>query len=186
MRLLRYATLDPDEVQTNQYLATIALMLSIEASVMTFLEPMFRADLNDSVISHRFWALALHGAKYIDKVFAVSQHVASGKLRAIAFTGAKRLNTLPELPTVAEAGVPDLVWRTGWQGWFAPARTPREIVIRLNREIRRALESPKVTETLAAGGYDVIADSPEQFRAFIQSEIKRYAEIARKANIRVD
>jgi tripartite-type tricarboxylate transporter receptor subunit TctC len=117
---------------------------------------------------------------------AVTQHVASGKLRAIAFTGATRWSSMPELPTISESGVRDFVWRTGWQGWFAPARTAPEIVTRLNAEIRRALENPKVRETLASGGYDVIADSPAEFRAFIQSELKRYAEIARKANIRFD
>ena len=117
---------------------------------------------------------------------AVSQHIASGKLRVLAFTGAARLNTMADVPTMAEAGVPDLVWRTGWQGWFAPAGTPREIVMRLNGEIRRALQTRKVGDTLAAGGYDVIADSPAECRAFIESEIRRYADIARKANIRVD
>lgn len=117
---------------------------------------------------------------------AVAPHMTSGKLRAIAFTGAARWNGMPELPTVAESGYPDFAWRTGWQGWFAPARTPTEIVTRLNQEVRRALEVPKVKETLAAGGYEVIADSPAEFRRFIESELKRYAEVARKAGIKFD
>lgn len=117
---------------------------------------------------------------------AVTQHLASGKLRALAFTGAARWNGMPDLPTVAESGLPGFVWRTGWQGWFAPARTPGAIVTRLNGEIRRALEAPKVRDTLAAGGYETIGDSPAEFRKFIESELTRYAEIARKAGIRFD
>ena len=117
---------------------------------------------------------------------AVSQYVASGKLRALAFTGAARWNAMPELPTVLESGMSDFVWRTGWQGWFAPARTPRETIVRLNSVIRRALESPKVRETLLAGGYDTIGDSPAEFARFIESELKRYADIARLANIKFE
>ena len=116
----------------------------------------------------------------------VMHHLASGKLRAIAFTGSTRWNAMPDLPTAAEAGLADFVWRTGWQGWFAPARTPGDIVTRLNHEIRRTLQVPKVRDTLAAGGYDVIGDSPAEFRAFIESELGRYTEIARKARIRFD
>ena len=85
-----------------------------------------------------------------------------------------------------ESGVPDLVWRAGWQGWFAPARTARATILRLNSEIRRALDAPKVKDTLAAGGYDTIGDSPAEFTKFIDLELKRFAEIARAANIRFE
>lgn len=117
---------------------------------------------------------------------SVSQHIRDGKLRALGFTGAARWDGMPDLPTIAESALPGFEMRTGWQGWFAPAGTPAAIVTKLNTEIRKALQSPKVREYLAAGSYDIIGNSPDEFRKFLDAELKRYAEIALVAKIKVE
>jgi len=114
-------------------------------------------------------------------------HVRSGKVRALAVTSPVRLAVLPELPTVAEAaGLPgyDL---TIWFGLLAPAGTPPAVVRRLADEVGRLLAAPEVRERLAQQGAEPMArQSPEQFGAFIEREIRRWAEVARRAGARVD
>ena len=117
---------------------------------------------------------------------SVAQHVRDGKMRALGFTGVARWDGMPDVPTLAEAALPGFEMRTGWQGWFAPANTPAAIVERLNGEIRKALQAPKVRDYLVAGSYDIIANSPGEFRKFLEAELKRYAEIARVAKIKVE
>ncbi len=117
---------------------------------------------------------------------SVAQHIRDGKLRALGFTGATRWDGMPDVPTIAEAALPGFEMRTGWQGWFAPANTPAAIVARLNAEIRKAIQAPKVKEYLVAGSYELIGNSPAEFRQFIDAELKRYAEIARVAKIKVE
>jgi len=116
----------------------------------------------------------------------VMPHIKAGKLRALAFTGAKRWQFMPELPTIAEAGVPGFEVSGSWQGWFAPARVPREIVARLHGEIRRALQEPKVHDFILTGGYEPDGRGPEEFRKLIQSDFKKYAEIIRVAGIKAE
>src|SRR4051794_12921965 len=91
-------------------------------------------------------------------------HIKAGRLRALGFTGATRVASLPEVPTIAEAGVPGYRFDSGWHGWFAPAKTPPAIVNRLYAAIRDALKQPKLREFLIAGGYEPRGDSPEEFR----------------------
>ena len=110
-------------------------------------------------------------------------HVKAGRLRALGFTGATRVASLPEVPTIAEAGVPGYRFDSGWHGWFAPAKTPPAIVNRLYAAIRDALKEPKLREFLIAGGYEPRGDSPEEFRKIFTSDIKLYAEIVRAAKI---
>jgi tripartite-type tricarboxylate transporter receptor subunit TctC len=117
---------------------------------------------------------------------AVIQHVKDGKMRALAFTGKARWDGLPNLPTVSEAALPGFEWRTGWQGWFAPAKTAAPIVARLQTEIRTALLVPQVKDFLVAASYEIIADDPVDFGRFITAELGRYAEIARVAKIKVE
>jgi tripartite-type tricarboxylate transporter receptor subunit TctC len=117
---------------------------------------------------------------------AVAQHIRDGKMRALGFTGAARWDGMPDVPTIAESALPGFEMRTGWQGWFAPANTPLGIVAKLNAEIRMALQTPKVRDYLVAASYDVIGNSPGEFRKFIDAELKRYAEIARVAKIKVE
>ena len=106
-----------------------------------------------------------------------------GKLRAIAATGARRLAALPELPTVAESGVPGYEVAS-WYGLLAPAQTPRAIVDRLNREVVAILRQPEVRDRLAADGAEAVGNSPEEFAAHIRRELARWAAVIKAAGIR--
>src|SRR5687768_6641398 len=106
----------------------------------------------------------------------VIQFARTGKLRAIAVTGAKRAPAAPDIPTVAESGVPGYDV-TAWYGVSAPAKTPRAIVERLNSEIVRALNAPDVRERLPSQGADPVGSTPEQYSAFMQNEIAKWAKV---------
>jgi len=116
----------------------------------------------------------------------VMPHIKAGRLRALGFSGAKRWQFMPELPTIAEAGVPGFEVSGSWQGWFAPSRTPRAIVERLHGEIRKALQVPAVHDFILAGGYEPDGSGPEAFRKVIQADLKKYAEIVRVAGIKAE
>jgi tripartite-type tricarboxylate transporter receptor subunit TctC len=113
------------------------------------------------------------------------QHVRTGRLRAIAVGATKRIAIAPELPTVIESGLPGFDVSL-WSGILAPARTPREIIVKLNREVLNVLALPEVKEKLAAEGAEVTPSSPEEFAALVVAEIDRLGRIARLANMRVD
>ena len=116
----------------------------------------------------------------------MAQYVRDGKLRALAFTGAARWDGMPEGPDHRRSSAARIRDAHGWQGWFAPANTPGAIIARLYAEIRKALAAPKVRAYLVAGSYEIVGDSPEEFRRFLNAELKRYAEIARAAKIRIE
>jgi tripartite-type tricarboxylate transporter receptor subunit TctC len=111
-------------------------------------------------------------------------HYKSGRVRVIAYTGDKRHPVAPEIPTTAEAGLPQYRHDGGWFGMFAPAGTPAEILDRLWREVRIAMQDPKVRERLTALGVAPIADSPADFKRFVAAELKSHAEQVRLAGIR--
>jgi len=112
-------------------------------------------------------------------------HIKSGALRALAVTSAKRVATLPDVPTMAEAGAPDQEAET-MQGVLLPAGTPREIIDRLQREIARVVALPDVKERLAALGFEPVANTPEEFAAYIRAEVNKWARVVREAGIKVD
>ena len=109
-------------------------------------------------------------------------HIKSGKLRALAVTSVRRSVALPDVPTVAEAGLPGYD-STQWYGVLAPAGTQREIVARLHDEIARALRDAEVGKRLAADGAEPVGSSPEEFAAFIKSESEKWARVAKAAGI---
>ncbi|MCE9640745.1 MAG: tripartite tricarboxylate transporter substrate binding protein [Betaproteobacteria bacterium] len=111
------------------------------------------------------------------------QYVRDGRLRALAVTGARRASAAPELPTVAESGVPGYEV-TAWYGVSAPAKTPRAIIDRLNGEIARALNSPDLKDRLTSQGADPIHQTPEQYTAFVQSEIAKWGKVIQAAGIK--
>lgn len=111
-------------------------------------------------------------------------HIRAGRVRAVAVTQARRAAVLPEVPTIAES-VPGYAMST-WYGAVAPAKTPREIVMRLNQEMLKALAVPEVRERLASLGADIVASSPEDTAAFFRSELAKYTKVAQAANIRAD
>ena len=116
---------------------------------------------------------------------AAIPQVKAGKVRALAITSAQRSALAPELPTVAESGFPGFEV-VGWFGWLAPAKTPREIVNRLNSEIVRILKLPEMRARLQVLGADPVGDTPQAFAAFIKSEHDKWARVIREANIRAE
>ncbi len=111
--------------------------------------------------------------------------IKGGKVRAIAMTGDKRFELMPELPTIAEAGVPGFEVRN-WYGVFVPAGTSREIVMRLNGELTKILQMPDVKAKLLESGIEALHGSPEQFAAYIQSETKRWAKVVKDSGARAE
>lgn len=111
-------------------------------------------------------------------------HAKSGKVRALAVTGPQRSAAAPELPTVAEAGLPGYL-ATNWYGLVAPARTPRPVVGKLNQEIGRILAIPEVRERLTNIGMEPGSNTPEQFAEFIKSEIAKWAKVVKAAGVRL-
>jgi tripartite-type tricarboxylate transporter receptor subunit TctC len=109
--------------------------------------------------------------------------VKAGKLRALGFTGAKRWDSMPDLPTISESALPGFVVHFTWNAWYAPANTPRDIVIRLQSEVHKALQVPKVRDFFVNGGWEPLGSSPEALRTYVDAELKRYAEAVRIAKI---
>jgi tripartite-type tricarboxylate transporter receptor subunit TctC len=114
---------------------------------------------------------------------AVLQHIKAGKLVALAYSDSKRHPSMPDVPTAQEAGLPSFAHHGGWFGMFAPAQTPVEIVNRMHREIKQAFSDPAFREKLTALGADPVGNTPAEFKWFVQSETKRYAEMIRLARI---
>ena len=112
-------------------------------------------------------------------------HLKTGRLRALGVTGAKRAPALAESPTIAEAGVPGFQVEN-WQGILVPARTPRAVVERLNREILGVLAQPAMVAALAAQGLDPAGNAPVQFDRLVRAEIEKWTRLARTAHIRMD
>jgi len=120
---------------------------------------------------------------YFGNVPTVILHARAGKLRALAVTGPKRTPAAPEIPTVAEAGVPGYEVTT-FYGVSAPVKTPRAIIDRLNAEIVRGLNSPDLRERLLGLGADPVGNTPEQYTAFIQNEIAKWTKVIKAAGIK--
>jgi tripartite-type tricarboxylate transporter receptor subunit TctC len=116
---------------------------------------------------------------------AASPHVKSGKLRAIGVTSTKRIPSLPDIPTVAEAGVPGFE-AVSWGGVMAPGGAPPEVVARLNAEINRILKLPDVSEKLQSLGAEIVGSTPQQFAEYLQSEIAKWGKVARDNNVKLD
>lgn len=116
----------------------------------------------------------------------VEQHVKSGKLKALAVTGPRRLASAPDVPTMAEAGLPayDLV---SWYGVLAPAGTPRAVIERLNADLRRTMQSPDVRDKLAASlGADTTVGTSEEFGAMLRNEFGTWGKLVKDMSIRID
>ncbi|HEY9319382.1 MAG TPA: tripartite tricarboxylate transporter substrate binding protein [Achromobacter sp.] len=111
--------------------------------------------------------------------------IREGKLRALAVTSAARSAQLPDVPTVAETVAPGFEMGA-WQGVVAPAGTPAPVIKRLNTEILRALQSPEMQKQLKAQGAQALGSTPQEYGAYIQSEIKRWGEVVKDANVKLD
>jgi tripartite-type tricarboxylate transporter receptor subunit TctC len=111
---------------------------------------------------------------------SVQGHIKSGKLRALAVTTAKRSVSFPELPTVAEAGVPGFDAIT-WHGVIVPSRTPQPVITRLNREFNKLLQAPDMRERLLTLGSEVIGGEPKQLTEYMRVEIPRWAKVIKES-----
>jgi len=105
-------------------------------------------------------------------------HIKSGKLRPLVVTGAQRSPALPDVPTIAESGFPGFE-ATAWYGVLAPAKTPKPIVTRLHAEIVKVLQLPDVKERLGNLGFEIVGSTPEQFAAYIKSEISKWEKVVK-------
>ena len=115
----------------------------------------------------------------------IGAQIRAGKVKPLAVTTLKRAPLLPDVPTMVEAGVPDFEI-TSWFGLLAPAATPAQVIGRLNAETVKVLARDDVKSTLGAQGLDVRSSSPEQFAAYIKSEIARFTKIAKAAGIKAE
>jgi tripartite-type tricarboxylate transporter receptor subunit TctC len=116
---------------------------------------------------------------------AAAPHIKTGRLRALALVAPQRSSALPEVPTVAEAGLRDFEVTT-WYGVLAPAGTPRSVVTRLNAELVKIMHSPELKEKLAATGTDPLTSTPEEFADYIKREIAKWGDVVRKAGVKAD
>ena len=125
--------------------------------------------------------LMMHFSTSVDNL----QFVKSGRVRALAVTGTTRLGVAPDLPTMAEAGLPGFE-SLNWNGVVGPAGLQRDIVLRLNQEMVRVLNLPDVKEKIIAQGNYVVGDTPEQFAAFMRAESDKWQRVVRKGNIKLE
>jgi tripartite-type tricarboxylate transporter receptor subunit TctC len=112
-------------------------------------------------------------------------HVRSGKVKILAVSSKKRVAQLPDVPTVEEAGVKGFV-TYAWSGLFAPAGTPREVVLRLNQEVVKLLKLPSIREQLAGQGAEAVGDTPDEFAHFMREEVAQWAHMVRTSGAKVD
>ena len=114
---------------------------------------------------------------------AIAAHVQSGKLRGLAVSGRARLPIIRDVPTMAEGGLPG-VEASAWSGYFVPAGVPQPVILRLNRELVRVFNSPDVRELATSTGTEVVAGRPDEFAAFIRSELAKWGGIIKAAGIK--
>jgi tripartite-type tricarboxylate transporter receptor subunit TctC len=122
---------------------------------------------------------------HFSAVSIVLPHIKAGRMRALAVPSEKRSPLLPEVPTMAEAGVPGFEWRT-WASLVVPVGTPKPVVDRLHAELEKALASPDVREKLIAQGLEPIGGAPEQVTQWTQAGLQRMAAIVKRAGIRAE
>jgi tripartite-type tricarboxylate transporter receptor subunit TctC len=122
---------------------------------------------------------------YIGALASTVPHIKSGRLRALAITGARRSPVLPELPTVIESGIPGYDVNS-WYGYLAPAGTPRAVIDKVNAEVNKALRLPDIQERLAADGSVAVGGTPEEFGRFIRAEIRKWEKVVKAAGAKVD
>ena len=120
-----------------------------------------------------------------DTMLSAMPFVKSGKLKALAVTSAKRSPAAPDLPTVAESGLPGYE-TIAWNGIVAPTGTPKEVIARLSAELKRALEMPEVREKFAAQGFAAAWSTPEEFAAFLKAEVDKWAPVVKASGATID
>ena len=126
-----------------------------------------------------------HLPMMFDSTIAIMPHITSGKVRAIAVTGAQRSPLLPDVPTFSEAGMPGFE-SYAWYGFFAPAGTPKEIVEKLNAEAQKVMKAPEYQRVLADTGSEYVGTSVEEFTRFVEAETAKWSKVAKDSGATVD
>ena len=169
----------------------LTLATSSIASINHFLGELFKlkAGITWTEVHYRGNALAINDliAGHVDVGFQqlvdAAQHLRSGKLRALAVPGKVRAAAVPDVPTMAEAGYPEVDGVT-FNGIFAPKATPRPVIDRLSGVVRAALQKQNAIDQLAALGSQARSSTPEEFTRFLQDETSKWGEVVRAANIK--
>jgi len=120
---------------------------------------------------------------FIPPTIAVG-HIKAGRVRALGFTGENRWTVLPDVPTIAEAGLPGFHKDSGWNVWLAPAKTPPKVIQYLQTVARKSVHAPNVRKIFNAGGYESFGNTPAEARQFLRSEIRTYGDIVRAVGIK--
>jgi tripartite-type tricarboxylate transporter receptor subunit TctC len=126
-----------------------------------------------------------HVPMMFDSAIAILPQIKAGKVKAIAITGAKRSSILPDVPTFDEAGMKGFE-SYAWYGFFAPAKTPPDIIATLNREALKAMKQPEWQKVLADTGSENVGGTPEQFAAFIKAEAAKWAKVVKASGATID
>ena len=128
-------------------------------------------------------------AGQVQMMFSIAQgavpYVQSGKLRALAITSKKRSPAVPDVPTITEAGFPEIDI-VGWNGVSVPIHTPHALIVRLNADIRKVLNQKDMQDRMTAAGFDLADTTPEQFDAFIKKDLKLYERIIKESKIKLN
>jgi tripartite-type tricarboxylate transporter receptor subunit TctC len=129
--------------------------------------------------------LAGHINVYFNTIIASLQHLKGGKIRGLAVTSEKRSPLLPELPTIAESGLPGYE-ATSWFGLAAPAGTPRDMIARLSAEVEKAVKDPEIQQKIQAQGADPLVMSADQFGAMLKADITKWAKVVKDSGATVE
>ena len=151
----------------------------------------YEAKVDFTIVPYKGTAPALtdvmggHISAMVDALPSTMPHVKSGKLKPLAVTTAQRVAALPDVPTVAESGLPGFEM-VSWYGLWAPPNLPPEITAKLQQEVAKALKSPQVGKALVDLGFVPSGSTPEEFKAYIRQESAKYAKLIKAANIRLE
>ncbi|MGH8635299.1 MAG: Bug family tripartite tricarboxylate transporter substrate binding protein [Burkholderiales bacterium] len=129
--------------------------------------------------------LAGHMNMMFNSIAPIVGHIRAGRVRVLGIASAKRSPQLPDVPTISEAGVPGFE-AENWFGMFAPAKTPKRIIARLNEALVKVVRSPEIQAQFAALGADAVGNSPEEFAAFVRRDMEKYARVVRISGAKVD
>jgi tripartite-type tricarboxylate transporter receptor subunit TctC len=129
--------------------------------------------------------LAGHMNMMFNSIAPIVAHIKAGRVRVLGIASRKRSPQLPEIPTIAEAGVPGYA-SENWFGMFAPAKTPKRIVTRVNGALVKVVRSPEIQAKFAALGAEAVGNSPEEFAAFVRRDAEKYAKVVRISGAKLD